>query len=63
MISRVGEQQASNPFEAFGLDPFDGASAITEALRERIEAAEDEEERERIRAWQKGVLIDKHQGF
>lgn len=43
----------SNPFERYGLDPFDGPAAITERMRELAEDAESEEERAAIReAWE-----------
>lgn len=44
---------ADNPFERYDLDPREGVAAITEALKERIEDAETDAERQAIRdAWQ-----------
>jgi hypothetical protein len=39
-----------NPFEAFDLDPREGAAAITRRLKELAEDARDDRERDRIRA-------------
>ncbi len=41
---------SENPFEKYDLDPLEGAAALTEALRERIEEAETEDVRREIRA-------------
>lgn len=41
---------SDNPFERYGLDPRDGVAAITERLKELVEDAPDDAERERIRA-------------
>jgi hypothetical protein len=40
----------TNPFERFDLDPEEGPLGITEQLRERMEAAASDEEREALRA-------------
>jgi hypothetical protein len=43
-------KEPSNPFERFGIDPLDGARAITERLRELAEDASSPAERDAIRA-------------
>jgi hypothetical protein len=46
-----------NPFERYDLDPKDGIAAITQRLRELAEDANDDAERERIRAtWEELTL-------
>ncbi|WP_394832196.1 hypothetical protein LVJ94_37345 [Pendulispora rubella] len=46
-----------NPFEAYDIDPRDGARAITERFRELLEDAHSDEERERLRtAWEELTL-------
>lgn len=46
-----------DPFERYGLDPRDGPSALTERLRELIEATDDPAEQARIRAvWEELTL-------
>jgi hypothetical protein len=48
---------ASNPFDRFELDPSCDLAAITDALRERAEAATSDEERASIRAaWESLTL-------
>lgn len=42
--------RASNPFDRFELDPASDLATITEALRERAEAANSDEERAALRA-------------
>lgn len=47
-----------NPFELYDIDPSDGPSAITARMREHIEAAETDEEREGIRAAWEALTLD-----
>ena len=39
-----------NPFERYDIDPLAGPAAITERLRELVEAADDDAERDALRA-------------
>jgi hypothetical protein len=46
-----------NPFERYDLDPSEGIVAITQRLRELVEDAKDDAERDRIRAaWEELTL-------
>jgi hypothetical protein len=55
----VKRDDATNPFEEYGLDPREGPQGITERLRELIEDATTDEERARIRAAWEELTINK----